>query len=227
MEKCAVYGAFDGVMTASAVIAAGAAAGLPMGTLMALAWAATLGLAAAAGVRTYLSFTSDLAFYARERKREGWELKNYPQGEVDEMVELLMEWGVDAAPARSSMAALAAFPAFFTDLMMALELRMQFPDYDPIANALAAATAFAAAGCLPCGALWVWAAWHPVLPPHWHFAALVGVVLATALACTALLVAVKARLLPYRSMAWAAGMALLATATSTTIAFACAGQLVQ
>ena len=227
MEKCAVYGAFDGTMAASAVIAAGAAAGLGTSTLMALAWATTFGLAAAAGVRTFLSFTSDLAFYARERKREGWELKNYPQGEVDEMVELLVQWGVDPAPARSSMAALSAFPAFFTDLMMALELRMQFPDFDPTANALATTAGFATAGCLPCGALWLWTAWHPVLPAHWRTTALVSVVVATALASTALLVGVKSRLLPYRSMAWAAGMALLATAACTTIAFACASTLGQ
>lgn len=225
LEKCAVYGAFDGTMAASGVIAAGAAVGLPPSTLLALAFSSTIALGAALAVRVYLQYTSDQAFYARERRRELWELKNFPEGEVAEMTELLVGWGVAEGAARSSMTTLSVHTEFFTDLMMALELRMQAPTYDPLHNAVCAAVAFAAAGSIPCGALLMWEMGHPALPLHWRTAALVVVVLATACLSTALLVGMKSRLLPYRSRAWAGGMAIAATAAASVLGYFLASHL--
>lgn len=216
LEKCTVYGGFDGLMAAGAVIGAGAALGLPHSQLLALALTVVCCLALAIAWRTYLRFTSDATYYARERSREQWELENFPAGEVTEMVELCESMGVAHRDAETAMTALAKYEGFFVDLMMVLELRMQIPDYNPLTNALAAGGAFATFGCLPCAALLLYAHTFHSLPEQW---ALFGpaCALATGLLSTALLVGVKSRLLPHRSVAWAGSLAF-AAAVSTIAA---------
>ncbi len=218
MEKCTVYGGFDGLMAAGAIIGAGTALQLAHETLLSLTLTTILCLGVSIGWRTYLQYTSDSTFYERERKREQWELANFPAGEVTEMIELCESMGVSHADASSSMSALAKYEQFFVDLMMVLELRMQIPDYDPLSNAIASAMSFSLFGCLPCAALMLYAQTFHVVPETW---ALFGPAFAaaTGLLTSMLLAGVKSRLLPHRSVAWACSIACAAGMTTIGTAY--------
>lgn len=218
MEKCTVYGGFDGLMAAGAIIGAGTALGLGHETLLSLTLTTILCLGVSIGWRTYLQYTSDSTFYDRERKREQWELENFPVGEVTEMIELCESMGVSHKDASISMTALAKYEKFFVDLMMVLELRMQIPDYNPLSNAVAAVLSFTLFGCLPCAALMLYAATFHAVPETW---ALFGPAFAaaTGLLTSFLLAGVKSRLLPHRSIAWASSIACAAGMTTIGTAY--------
>lgn len=93
-----------------------------------------LGLALSSAIRVYIQYESDREFFARERDREQWELDNFPEGEVAEMVELLVSKDVPEDVAFDTMSALSKYSRFFVDLMMVLELKMQVPEFSPIRN---------------------------------------------------------------------------------------------
>jgi DNA damage-binding protein 1 len=181
-------------------------------------------LAVSIGWRTYLQYTSDSSYYFRERKREQWELENFPAGEVTEMIELCESMGVAHHDATISMTALAKYERFFVDLMMVLELRMQMPDYDPVVNAVASAGAFALFGCMPCAALVLYSHAFHAVPESW---ALFGPAFAcaTGLLSSLLLAGVKSRLLPHRSAAWACAIACAAGVTTIGTAYLAAPAL--
>lgn len=65
--------------------------------------------------------------YDRERRREAWELSNYPKGEVDEIIELFESRGMSHEDATLAVRRMAKYDNFFVDLMMAMELHMIKP----------------------------------------------------------------------------------------------------
>ena len=71
-RTCAVFGAFEGVAVATAVIAAARAVGLPPPTVLTLALAVVCGLAVAMFVRDYVRFRVYAEHYSHERAREKW-----------------------------------------------------------------------------------------------------------------------------------------------------------
>ena len=75
------------------------------------------------------------------------ELDNFPEGEVEEMVQLYTKRGLPEHSARSIITAMASSPQFFVDVMMLEELQMSPP---PALTALSAASRVAG-GMLACG----------------------------------------------------------------------------
>ena len=98
-----------------------------------------LGILASIRVLTVLSALSCLLACA--------ELDNFPEGEVEEMVQLYTKRGLPEHSARSIITAMASSPQFFVDVMMLEELQMSPP---PALTALSAASRVAG-GMLACG----------------------------------------------------------------------------
>ena len=65
--------------------------------------------------------------YNRERDREEWELENYKEGEVREMVELYESKGMTPSDAMSVIRKISKYRDFFIDVMMVEELEMKRP----------------------------------------------------------------------------------------------------
>ena len=65
--------------------------------------------------------------YDRERKRESWELRNYKEGEVREIIELYEERGMSREDAEACVLRMAGYHEFFVDVMMAEELALVKP----------------------------------------------------------------------------------------------------
>ena len=65
--------------------------------------------------------------YKRERKRESWELRNYKEGEVREIIELYEERGMSRKDAEAVVLRMSNYHEFFVDVMMAEELALVKP----------------------------------------------------------------------------------------------------
>ena len=64
----------------------------------------------------------------REREREKWELENFPEGEIQEMIELYTERDLTEEKAQVVVNAMSTNKEFFIDQMVTDELGMELPD---------------------------------------------------------------------------------------------------
>lgn len=65
-----------------------------------------------------------------ERRREEWELDNFREGEIAEMIALYQQKGIERADAEMMVNKMAEYPDFFVDIMMQQELELQIPSED-------------------------------------------------------------------------------------------------
>lgn len=86
-----------------------------------------------------------------ERKRECWEFDNYPEGEINEMVDLYEQRGLPRDEAQVVVETMAKYREFFIDVMMAEELRLTVPSEDdnPYKEGMVTCLSFLVFGALP------------------------------------------------------------------------------
>lgn len=84
------------------------------------------------GVGEFLSSKAENEWILSERRRENWELENYPEGEVREMVDIYEERGMERKDAELVIKTMAKYKDFFVDVMMAEELQLQVPEDDHV-----------------------------------------------------------------------------------------------
>jgi len=77
------------------------------------------------GVGEFLSSKATNEWILTERKREEWEMENYPEGEIQEMIDIYKEKGMEHEDAKLVIETMAKYKDFFVDLMMAQELELQ------------------------------------------------------------------------------------------------------
>jgi len=82
------------------------------------------------GMGDALSTTAANAAVMKERAREKWELENYKEGEIAEMVEIYEEGGMSRQDAEIVVRTMAKYEDFFVDRMMTDELGLEVPDED-------------------------------------------------------------------------------------------------
>merc|ERR1711933_601120 len=88
-----------------------------------------------------------------EKKREEWEMQNYPEGEVNEMIDIYVQKGMEHDDAKLVIETMAKYKDFFVDIMMAEELELQVPDEDHVQESIREGVimflSFATFGALP------------------------------------------------------------------------------
>lgn len=130
-----LHGAVDGVVASLMIASVGDAAGWPTMSTVRLQAAVLVCWGLFSACREAVETLTYAAYYKRERRREAWELDNFPEGEVEEMVQLYSKRGLPEHAARTVVNAMASSPNFFVDVMMLEELQMAPP---PAVSALAA-----------------------------------------------------------------------------------------
>merc|ERR1719453_868051 len=75
-----------------------------------------------------MSSRAEVEVAVRERQREAWELENFPEGEIKEMIEIYTSKGLSPTDAESIIQTMAKYPNFFVDQMMKDELGMEPPE---------------------------------------------------------------------------------------------------
>jgi VIT1/CCC1 family predicted Fe2+/Mn2+ transporter len=147
--KSAIYGGLDGIITTFAVVAGAAGASLSSGVVLILGFANLIGDGISMAVGDYLSTKSEQEYHKKERKREEWEVENYPEGEHKEMVELYMDKGYTKEESEKVVAIMEKNKKAFVDLMMVEELGILQDEESPIKNALVTFGSFILFGFIP------------------------------------------------------------------------------
>lgn len=147
--KSFVYGGLDGIITTFAVVAGVAGASLDASIILILGFANLIADGVAMAFGDFLSTRAEQQYQAAERRREEWELENYPEGERREMINIYVGKGFSEEEAETVVEIFARHPSAMVDAMMAEELGIIEEKGSPIGNALVTFGAFVVFGFVP------------------------------------------------------------------------------
>jgi VIT1/CCC1 family predicted Fe2+/Mn2+ transporter len=145
-----VIGMSDG-LTVPFALAAGLSGAVALSHVVVTAGLAEVAAGSIAmGLGGYLAARSDAEHYASERRREEYEVRELPEREVAEVVEILETYGLGPTESAPIIAALKARPKAWVDFMMRFELGLEEPDPSrALRSALTIAGAYIAGGFIP------------------------------------------------------------------------------
>lgn len=152
-----VYGGNDGIVTTFAVVAgftgASASTSIPSLTplvVLLFGMANLFADAASMGLGNFLSIRADKDVYKAHAAKERYEIKNEPENEKAETIEILKENGFSDTDAKTLTDIYAKNENYWTDFMMKYELEMSDPTHDdPLLTGLATFSAFILFGSIP------------------------------------------------------------------------------
>ncbi|KAL3759380.1 hypothetical protein ACHAWU_000679 [Discostella pseudostelligera] len=151
--KPVIFGGLDGILTSFAIVAGAAGGSMPVPVVLVLGFSNIFADALAMGVGEFLSSKAENEWILSERRRESWEMENYPEGEIREMIDIYECRGMSREDATKVIETMAKYKEFFVDVMMTEELALQVPEENhKIAAAkegLAMFCSFATFGSLP------------------------------------------------------------------------------
>jgi len=147
--KSIVYGGMDGIITTFAVVAGVVGAELAIGIVLIMGLANLLGDGLSMGIGDYLSSKSEIEYQKDERKREGWEVEHFPEGEKKELIELYQKRGIAKPDAEKMVELIAKYPTAWVNIMMIEELSILESDESPMKNALVTFFSFIVFGSIP------------------------------------------------------------------------------
>mmetsp|Transcript_11348 Transcript_11348/g.26306 ORF Transcript_11348/g.26306 Transcript_11348/m.26306 type:complete len:243 (+) Transcript_11348:40-768(+) len=130
--KPTIFGGLDGILTSFAIVAGAAGGNLSSEVVLILGFSNIFADALSMGVGEFLSSKAENEWILRERQREEWEMDNYPEGEIREMVEIYEARGLSHEDAELVVQTMAKYKSFFVDVMMNHELDLQVPEEDHV-----------------------------------------------------------------------------------------------
>lgn len=130
--KPIIFGGLDGILTAFAIVAGSAGGALDPSVVLILGFSNIFADALSMGVGEFLSSKAENEWIISERQREAWEMENYPDGEIKEMIDIYEEKGMKREDAKLVIETMAKYKEFFVDVMMSEELELRVPDEDHI-----------------------------------------------------------------------------------------------
>ena len=128
--KSFVLGGLDGIVTTFAVVSGATGGGLGIDVILVLGFSNILADALSMGVGDALSNKAEQEYILAERDRETWEMQHYPEGEIQEMIEIFTKKGMTQEDAEMVMRKYAEYPDLFVEFMMNFELDLQVPNQD-------------------------------------------------------------------------------------------------
>ena len=128
--KPIIFGGLDGILTSFAIVAGSAGGSLPTSVILILGFSNIFADALSMGVGEFLSSKAENEWILSEREREHWEMDNYPDGEITEMIDIYENRGMTRKDAAQVITTMAKYKEFFVDVMMAEELQLRVPDED-------------------------------------------------------------------------------------------------
>ena len=144
-----VYGGLDGIITTFAVVSGVAGANLGANIVMILGVANLLADGLSMAIGAYLSEKSEKEYYNNERRRESWEVENYPEGERLELKEIYRSQGYPDDDVTKLVEIKTADRKRWVDTMMVEELGLLADDKKPLTGSLVTFASFVIAGSLP------------------------------------------------------------------------------
>jgi VIT1/CCC1 family predicted Fe2+/Mn2+ transporter len=149
--KPAVFGGLDGISTIFALIAGSAGAQLSLAHLLAVGTGTLIAGAFGMGMGEYVSAKADKDVALREFEREEWEVENYPEGEIQEMMAIYQNNGVSATDSEIIARTLAKYKTFWVEHMLLTEIGILpvDPKESLILPALTMFVSFAVFGAIP------------------------------------------------------------------------------
>ncbi len=147
--KSIVYGGLDGIITTFAVVSGVAGATLSIGVVLILGFANLVADGLSMAIGDFLSTRAENEYNQAERRREEWEVDNYPDGEKRELVEIYTEKGLPEADATQVVDILSGHKQAWVDIMMVEELGIVEESESPWGNAVATFFSFGIFGFVP------------------------------------------------------------------------------
>jgi VIT1/CCC1 family predicted Fe2+/Mn2+ transporter len=145
-----VYGANDGIITTFAVVAGATGAALSPGIIIILGLANLVADGFSMGASSFLAHTSERDFQRAQRKREEWEVEEFPGIEREEVRDILRKWGVAKERIEPVLQDIIKDKDRWIDLMMREELDLREADSaSPAKHGTATFFAFVIAGFMP------------------------------------------------------------------------------
>jgi|TARA_B100002003_G_C14051497_1_gene506377 VIT1/CCC1 family predicted Fe2+/Mn2+ transporter len=144
-----VFGAIDGSITTFAVVSGVAGAALSVNVVIILGLANLLADGFSMAVGNYLSSKSNIEFAERERKREMWEVENYPKGEIDEIRAIFKRKGFKGKQLESAVKTVTSNKKVWVDTMMVDELHIIEEKASPVKKGTVTFVSFALVGLIP------------------------------------------------------------------------------
>jgi len=149
--KSMIYGGLDGVTSVFVSVAAVASGAIGVGVVLILGLAAASAGSISMGVGDWLSSDAEVTRAKSEKKRELWEVDNFIDGEIEEMVQIYISKGLSEPTARRMFAIISKYREVFVEMMLVDELGiMPGSENDkPWKHGLVNFSSFILFGCVP------------------------------------------------------------------------------
>lgn len=145
-----VYGANDGIVTTFAVVAGATGALLSTEIIIILGVANLIADGFSMGASSFLSIRSEKGFISIQRKKEKWEVDNFPESEIQATEGILKNWGIPKESIALVARAISRNKEKWVDWLVREELELKEDERGgAISHGVATFGAFLAAGVIP------------------------------------------------------------------------------
>lgn len=150
--KSMIFGGLDGIITLFAITVSCHAGNLEKIKIITVCVSSMIAGAISMGHGDYFSEKAEQDYINNQYKREQWEMDNYIDGELNEMVQLYkLKYQVKENDASNILNEMLKYPKLFLDHMMVIELGLLPPDDEnnPIINGIITFMSFIFFGSIP------------------------------------------------------------------------------